>query len=156
MENNRRVDFSAVFCWIIRNTRERVSFSSDVDLFEKLFDKYLRDECVVYSPGRISQFKSGRAFLPRQLVSRYWMDDDYRNDLWIKLESLLVIDMTDAEKALAELVQLIQEDNTISETQRNTLLHCTCKEQCDQQVEFLVNVLLYAMRVRGDPNSKSA
>lgn len=156
MEDKRRIDFSAVFYWIVRNTRDRVSFSSDVDLFEKIFEKYIRDECVVYSPGRISQFKSGRSYLPRQMVSRYWMDDDYQNDLWIEIESLLVMDMTDTEKALAELVQLIQEDNTISDTQRNMLLHCTCKEQCDRQTEFVVNVLLYAMRVRGDPGCKSA
>lgn len=156
MEDKRRVDFSAVFCWIVRNTRDRVSFSSDVDLFEKLFSKYLRDECIVYSPGRISQFKSGRSYLPRQLVSRYWLDDDYQNDLWIEIESLLVMDMTDEETALEELVQLIREDDTIREAQKNNLLHCTCREEHDRKIELVMNTLLYAMRVRGNPNSKSA
>lgn len=153
---NQRLDFSSFFTWLVNNTNEKVSFSSNLELFEKIFEKFLRDECVVYSPGRISQFKSGRSYLPRQMVSRYWMDNDYQNDLWIEIASLLVMDMTDEETALEELVQLVREDDTISDAKKNNLLHCTCKEQCDQQVEFVVHVLLYAMRVRGDPGNKSA
>lgn len=76
----KQLTFATMWGWALENTN-RLTYSSEIELFELMFAQYCEDEDKHYNASRISCYKSGREHLPRKMVSRYWLAPDYAADL---------------------------------------------------------------------------
>lgn len=153
--NTKMLNFAAIYEWIEKNSM-RVTYRSQVDIFEAIYNHYIVAEGVHYSAGRISQFFRGNAALPAEMVTRYQLDDAYITSLMDAVEALLAIDFADAPAALANLAQMIEEDDTISDIQKNNLLYRVNIEGGDASAAWATDVIRFAMLPRRDIRSKIA
>lgn len=140
-------DFSAIWKWIIRNATP-VTFDNEVDLFEQLFWPYVRNEKAVFESARISKIKSGREQLPKKMVALYNSRGEYASALMDEVEKLLSLNFADAGKAMAELVEIIRSDDTISPTEKRNLLHRAAVDGWDQPVEWVTAMICRSMMFR--------
>ena len=140
-------DFSAIWKWIIRNATP-VTFDNEVDLFEQLFWPYVRNEKAVFESARISKIKSGREQLPKKMVALYNSRGEYASALMDEVENLLSLNFADAGKALAELADIIQSDDSISPTEKRNLLHRAAVDGWDQPVQWVTDMICRSMMFR--------
>ena len=145
--------FSTIWKWIIRNATP-VSFNSEQDLYEQMFWLYLRDEKAVFESARISRIKTGRERLPQKMVALYNSREEYASALMEEVETLLFQDFADAGKALAELADIIQSDDSISPTEKRNLLHRAAVDGWDQPVQWVTDMICRSMMFRA--NAKTA
>ena len=141
--------FSTIWKWIIRNATP-VSFNSEQDLYEQMFWLYLRDEKAVFESARISRIKTGRERLPQKMVALYNSREEYASALMEEVETLLFQDFADAGKALAELADIIQSDDSISPTEKRNLLHRAAVDGWDQPVQWVTDMICRSMMFRAN------
>lgn len=146
--------FGTLWRWLIKSTPAHITYNSEVELFEHLFWRYIKDECIVYTAARISQMKAGRP-LPRKLVSRYWLDMEYRASLFDAIKTVIINDFDRQEESFDQLIRLIERDLSISDRQKHSLMDSYSDAGGDGSARWLLGVLLYAMRARSD-GGKSA
>ena len=145
--------FSTLWKWTIRNATP-VSFNTEQDLWEQMFWVFLRDEKAVFESARISRIKSGREQLPKKMVALYNSREEYASALMDEVEKLLSLDFADAGKALAELADIIQSDDSISPTEKRNLLHRAAVDGWDQPVQWVTDMICRSMMFRA--NAKTA
>lgn len=153
--SNKKLDFAAVFAWIERHS-SRVTYRSQIDLFEQLFDHFVVVEAMHYSAGRICQIFRGNAPLPAEMVTRYQLDDAYITSLMDEVEALLAIDFADAPAALEDLAAMVAADDTISDIQRRNLLYRVDFEGGAASAAWVVDIIRFAMLPRRDTRQKIA
>lgn len=153
--SNKKLDFAAIYRWIDYNSA-KVNYRSQIDLFELLFNFFTVKEQTHYSAGRISQILRGSVALPAEIVTRYQINDAYIASLMDAVETLITIDFPDAPAALADLAQMIAEDDTISEIQKRNLLCNADVGGGDASIEWVTDIIRFAMLPRRDTRQKIA
>lgn len=149
-----KFDFPAMWTWIIQHACP-VTYRTETDLFEQLFWSYLRDENAIFDAARISRIKSGRERLPRKMVALYNSRDEYVSDLKGEVETLLALDFADAPGALAELIDMVGSDETISPIQRRNLLRHSAVDGWDQPIDWVTDMICYSMLPRADAPARN-
>ena len=142
-----KFDFSAMWTWIIQHACP-VTYRKETDLFEQLFWSYLREENAIFDAARISRIKSGRERLPRKMVALYNSRGEYVAALRDEVKTLLALDFADAPGALAELIDMIASDETISPVKRRNLLRGSVVDGWEPPVDWVTDMICYSMLPR--------
>lgn len=150
-----QLTFSSLWGWILSQTN-RLTYDTEVELFELLFARYCEDQDKHYSASRISRYKSGREHLPRKMVSRYWLAADYIQDLEEAVLTVLLPCVPDLPGAIDQLVCLIGDDDTLTRCQRDKLLENCNADGGEATAAWLAYILRYSMLVRADGGVKAA
>ena len=141
--------FATIWQWIIRNATP-VTFDNEADLFEQMFWPYVRNEKAVFEAARISRIKTGRERLPQKMVALYNSRGEYASALMEEVDKLLSLNFADAGKALAELADIIQSDDSISPTEKRNLLHRAAVDGWDQPVQWVTDMICRSMMFRAN------
>lgn len=150
-----QLTFASLWSWMLSQTN-RLTYDTEVELFELLFEQYLTDEDKHYAASRISCYKSGREHLPRKMASRYWLVADYAADLEEAVLTVLLPCIPDLPGAIDQLVCLIGDDETLTRCQRDKLLEGCNADGGEATAAWLAYILRYSMLVRPDSRTKAA
>ena len=150
-----QLTFASLWGWVLSNTN-RLTYDTEVELFDLLFAKYCETEDKHYSASRISCYKSGREHLPRKMVSRYWTCQEYIEDIEEAVLTVLIPCIPDLPGAIDQLVCLIDGDETLTRSQRDRLLEGYSADGGAATTAWLAYILRYSMLVRADGGAKAA
>lgn len=151
----KQLTFATMWGWALENTN-RLTFDTEVQLFDLLFALYCMEEDKHYTASQISRYKSGREHLPRKLVSRYWMAADYIEDLEEAVLTVLLPNYPDLPGAIDQLACMIAGDATLTQRQRDKLLDGCNADGGEATAAWLAYILRYSMLVRPDSSTKAA
>ena len=109
----KKLSFPIFWEWVLACSRP-ITYDTQLELFCLLFDAYSVETDKHYTAVQVSRYASGKEHLPRRMVSKYWLVEDYISDLEEAVLTVLVPAIPDLPGAIDQLICIVGEDDTLT------------------------------------------
>lgn len=151
----KKLSFPIFWEWVLACSRP-ITYDTQLELFCLLFDAYSVETDKHYTAVQVSRYASGKEHLPRRMVSKYWLVENYISDLEEAVLTVLIPAIPDLPGAIDQLICIVGEDDTLTRRQRCILLEGCNADGGEATAAWVAYILRYAMLMRSDSGIKAA